>query len=140
VRLLNVDVDDLTMDELLAGFKEGMLLTLHVDMIMKLQHDEEFYELLPEFDVVTCDSQILYFASKVLGTPLRARVSGSDYWPLFCEKFRRTRRSRSSSAAAPRASPRWRCRTPTRGWGGGWWWAWTRRPRTTRRGRARSTR
>jgi len=88
VRLLNVDIDDLTMDELMGSFKEGMLLTLHVDMIMKLQHDQEFYELLPEFDVVTCDSQILYFASKLLGTPLRARVSGSDYWPLFCEKFK----------------------------------------------------
>jgi hypothetical protein len=34
VRLLNVAVDDITMDELLASFREGMLLTLHVDMIM----------------------------------------------------------------------------------------------------------
>ena len=88
VRLLNVDVDDITSDELVETFKEGLLLTLHVDMIMKLQQDREFYEVLPAFDVVTCDSQILYFASKVLGTPLRERVSGSDYFPRFYQRHR----------------------------------------------------
>jgi len=38
-------------------------------MIMKLQSDREFYEILPQFDVVTCDSQILFMAAKLLGTP-----------------------------------------------------------------------
>ena len=77
VRLLNVDIDDVTMQELVATFREGMLLTVHVDMIMKLQKDREFYQILPQFDVVTCDSQILFAAAKLLGTPLRERVSGS---------------------------------------------------------------
>jgi exopolysaccharide biosynthesis WecB/TagA/CpsF family protein len=85
VRLLNVDVDDITMDELVASFREGLLLTLHVDMIMKLQKDREFYDILPQFDVITCDSQILFGASKILGTPVRERVSGSDFFPRFYE-------------------------------------------------------
>jgi N-acetylglucosaminyldiphosphoundecaprenol N-acetyl-beta-D-mannosaminyltransferase len=88
VRLLNVDVDDVTMDELLDGFREGMLLTVHVDMIMKLQRDREFFELVPRFDVVTCDSQILFLAARLLGTPLRERVSGSDFFPLYCDRHR----------------------------------------------------
>jgi exopolysaccharide biosynthesis WecB/TagA/CpsF family protein len=88
VRLLNVDVDDVTMDELLDSFREGLLLTLHVDMLMKLQQDREFYEIVPRFDIVTCDSQILFFAAKLLGTPLRERVSGSDFFPRFCERHR----------------------------------------------------
>lgn len=88
VKLLNVEVDDLTMQELVDGFKEGLLLTLHVDMIMKLQKDREFYELLPQFDVVTCDSQILTVAARLLGTPLRERVSGSDYFPRFYTRFK----------------------------------------------------
>jgi N-acetylglucosaminyldiphosphoundecaprenol N-acetyl-beta-D-mannosaminyltransferase len=88
VRLLNVEVDDITMDELVESFREGLLLTLHVDMIMKLQKDREFYEILPQFDVVTCDSQILTLAAKALGTPLRERVSGSDFFPRFYEKHR----------------------------------------------------
>jgi exopolysaccharide biosynthesis WecB/TagA/CpsF family protein len=83
VRLLNVDVHDVTMDELVTSFRDGLLLTLHVDMIMKLQRDREFYELLPQFDVVTCDSQILFLAARLLGAPLRERVSGSDFFPRF---------------------------------------------------------
>ena len=88
VRLLNVDVDDITMDELVGVFRHGLLLTLHVDMIMKLQRDREFYELLPHFDVVTCDSQVLFAAAKVLGTPIRERVSGSDFFPRFYTRYK----------------------------------------------------
>lgn len=84
VRLLNVDIDNITMDELLDSLHRGVVLTLHVDMIMKLQKDREFYELLPKFDLITCDSQILVAAAKMLGTPVKERVSGSDYFPRFC--------------------------------------------------------
>jgi N-acetylglucosaminyldiphosphoundecaprenol N-acetyl-beta-D-mannosaminyltransferase len=88
VRLLNIDIDDITMQELLATFREGMLLTVHVDMITKLQKDRDFYRILPHFDVVTCDSQILFAAAKLLGTPLRERVSGSDFFPRFYTKHK----------------------------------------------------
>ena len=83
VPLLNVFVHDVTMDEVVHDFTEGMMLTLHLDMIMKLQRDREFYDIFNEFDLITCDSQILYFATKFLGTPVTERVSGSDYFPKF---------------------------------------------------------
>ena len=88
VRLLNVEVDDIGMDELVETFRQGVMLTLHVDMIMKLQKDREFYDLVPKFDVVTCDSQILMTAARLLGTPLKERVSGSDYFPKFYTRYR----------------------------------------------------
>lgn len=88
VRILNVEVDDISMDELVERVREGVILTLHVDMIMKLQKDREFYHLLPEFDVITCDSQVLATAARLLGTPLRERVSGSDYFPKFYMRYR----------------------------------------------------
>ncbi|HUZ33527.1 MAG TPA: WecB/TagA/CpsF family glycosyltransferase [Xanthobacteraceae bacterium] len=88
VRLLNVDVDDTTIDELVETFRQGVMLTLHVDSIMKLQNDREFYRLLPRFDVVTCDSQILIVAARLLGTPLKERVSGSDYFPRFYSRYK----------------------------------------------------
>ncbi len=88
VQLLNAWVDDVTMDELVETFREGLLLTLHTDMLVKLQHDREFHDILPAFDVTTCDSQILFWAAKFLGTPLRARVSGSDFFPRFYMKHR----------------------------------------------------
>lgn len=87
VKLLNVYVHDTTLDELVETFREGLILTLHVDMIMKLQKDREFYESLSQFDVITCDSQILFWAARVLGTPLMERVSGSDFFPRFYSKY-----------------------------------------------------
>lgn len=87
VEMLNAFVHDVTMDDLVETFREGVMLTLHVDMIMKLQQDREFYELLDQFDVVTCDSQIMYFATHWLGTPVRERVSGSDYFPRFYTRY-----------------------------------------------------
>lgn len=83
VPLLNAWVHDVSMDDVVEHFTEGTMLTLHVDMIMKLQQDRDFYNTLDQFDVITCDSQIMYFATKWLGTPVQERVSGSDYFPKF---------------------------------------------------------
>jgi N-acetylglucosaminyldiphosphoundecaprenol N-acetyl-beta-D-mannosaminyltransferase len=87
VPMLNAFVHDISIDVLVENFREGVMLTLHVDMIMKLQTDREFYNLLNEFDVVTCDSQIMYFSTKWLGTPVQERVSGSDYFPKFYHRY-----------------------------------------------------
>jgi len=81
--LLNVHVHDVTMQEVLERFDEGLMLTLHSDMLIKLQHDREFYEAFKAFDLITCDSQILAWVLKLMGKPVRERVSGSDYFPKF---------------------------------------------------------
>ena len=86
-RLLNAEIDRITMDELLAR-REGTVLTLHVDMLGKLQRDREFYDLLQRFDVVTCDSQIMYFAARIMRRGIPERVSGSDYFPEFYSRYR----------------------------------------------------
>jgi len=88
VKLLNVEVDNTTMDEILDSFRDGLLLTVHVDMIMKLQKDPDFYGILHHFDVVTCDSQILFAAARLMGTPLKERVSGSDFFPRYYMKHK----------------------------------------------------
>ncbi len=83
VDLLNVYVHDVTMTDLVSNFTSGTILTLHTDMVVKLQQDREFLDVFKAFDVITCDSQILYFALRLMGTPVRERVSGSDYFPKF---------------------------------------------------------
>lgn len=88
IAILNAYVHDVTMDEVVNDMEEGLLLTLHVDMIMKLQQDRDFYDIFNKFDVITCDSQIMYFALKFLGTPVPERVSGSDYFPKFYMRHR----------------------------------------------------
>jgi len=88
VPMLNAYVHDLSMDELVASLDRGLLLTLHVDSIMKMQTDREFREVMDQFDVVTCDSQIMYFGTKFLGTPVKERVSGSDFFPKYYARHR----------------------------------------------------
>jgi len=88
IRLLNVVIDNITMDELLERFQEGTLLTVHSDILMKLQKDRDFYELSHRFDYVTCDSQILAFATRFLGSPVPHRISGSDFLPAFYQLHR----------------------------------------------------
>ena len=88
IQLLNVAIDNITMDELLERFQEGTILTVHSDMLVKLQKDREFYELLHRFDYVVCDSQVLAFATRFLGTPVRKRISGSDFFPRFYQLHR----------------------------------------------------
>jgi len=88
VRLLNVEISDISMAEVLEK-RAGTFLTLHTNMLGKLQKDRSFYELLPQFDFVTCDSQVLCLAAKwILRMPVPERVSGSDYFSKFCERYR----------------------------------------------------
>ena len=88
IQLLNVNIDNINIDELLEKFQEGAILTVHSDMLMKLQKDREFYELSHRFDYVTCDSQILTFATRFLGSPVPHRISGSDFLPRFYQFHR----------------------------------------------------
>src|SRR5262249_23648154 len=46
------------------------------------------YEQSIACDFITCDSQILTFATRFLGTPLKQRLSGSDLLPRFYDHHR----------------------------------------------------
>jgi exopolysaccharide biosynthesis WecB/TagA/CpsF family protein len=83
---LNVDIDNITMEDLLQ-LRRGTFITVHTDMMRLFHTNREFHALLDEYDLVTCDSQILVYAAKVLGTPFKERVSGSDYLPRFYTKY-----------------------------------------------------
>jgi N-acetylglucosaminyldiphosphoundecaprenol N-acetyl-beta-D-mannosaminyltransferase len=88
VHILNTWVDNLSMSELLGQLESGVVFTPNVDHIIKLQRDEEFSKIYDFAHYRVCDSQILMYASKFLGFPLKEKVSGSDLFPAFC-KFHR---------------------------------------------------
>lgn len=88
IPVLNAFVHEITMDELVEEFEAGVILTLHVDMVMKMQRDRDFHALLERVDVVTCDSQIMAFCTRFLGDPVPERVSGSDFFGRFVEHHR----------------------------------------------------
>jgi N-acetylglucosaminyldiphosphoundecaprenol N-acetyl-beta-D-mannosaminyltransferase len=55
---------------------------------MQLQRDREFLQIYDQADYRLCDSQVLLYASRFLGTPLKQKISGSDFFPAFCNFHR----------------------------------------------------
>ena len=85
VKILNVLIDNLSATELLEKLESGVVVTPNIDHMMKLQSDSDFVKVYEAADYRVCDSQLLYYASKFLGTPIKERISGSDLFPAFYE-------------------------------------------------------
>lgn len=89
VNILNLSIDNLSKVELLDKLESGgVVFTPNVDHLIKLQKDQEFYKA---YDIATykvCDSQIVMYASKFLGTPLKEKISGSDLFPAFYNHYK----------------------------------------------------
>ena len=84
VNLLNIEFDNLSLRQLLKELKSGVVFTPNVDHLMKLQCDWEFFQAYELADYKLCDSKILIYASHFLGTPIKEKISGSDFFPAFC--------------------------------------------------------
>ncbi len=85
VDLLGMDFDNFSKQELLFNLKKGVIFTPNVDHLMKLRRDPDFVSVYQKADFKVCDSQVLMYASKFLGKPLKAKLSGADLFPWFCE-------------------------------------------------------
>jgi len=85
INILNLAIDNLSMLELLEQLHSGVVLTPNVDHLMKLQKDPDFLKIYALADYKVCDSQVLMYASRFLGTPFKEKVSGSDFFPRFCD-------------------------------------------------------
>jgi N-acetylglucosaminyldiphosphoundecaprenol N-acetyl-beta-D-mannosaminyltransferase len=85
IRVLNVSIDNLSQNELLQQLEKhgGVVFTPNVDHMVKLQKDPEFYQVYQHSNYIICDSKILCFTSKLLGQPIREKISGSDFFPAF---------------------------------------------------------
>ncbi|NJK40869.1 MAG: WecB/TagA/CpsF family glycosyltransferase [Acaryochloridaceae cyanobacterium SU_2_1] len=83
VEILGVAIDNLTQAELLHDLTSGIIFTPNVDHLMNLRHDSDFHQAYDIADYKICDSQILYFSSHILGSPLQEKISGSDLFPAF---------------------------------------------------------
>jgi N-acetylglucosaminyldiphosphoundecaprenol N-acetyl-beta-D-mannosaminyltransferase len=89
VDLLNIAIDNISTVELLKKLKEGgVVFTPNVDHLIKLQKDENFYQVYNSATYKVCDSQILMYASKFLNTPIQEKISGSDLLPAFYQYYK----------------------------------------------------
>jgi len=87
-KILNIDIFSLTSAELLEYLQFGMLVTINVDILIRLQHDAEFYNLVKRAEWVVCDSRILCLAARFLGTPFKDVIPGSSFFPLYYNHHR----------------------------------------------------
>ncbi|MDP8962460.1 MAG: WecB/TagA/CpsF family glycosyltransferase, partial [Cyanobacteriota bacterium] len=85
VKILNISIDNLSESELLKKLNSGSVFTPNVDHLMKLQDDAEFLKAYDCANYKLCDSKILFYISRILGTPLKEKISGSDLFPAFYE-------------------------------------------------------
>ncbi|MGB7248503.1 MAG: WecB/TagA/CpsF family glycosyltransferase, partial [Phormidesmis sp.] len=85
IDILGMDFDNLSKQELLSKLRKGVIFTPNVDHLMKLRRDPDFVSVYQQADFKVCDSQVLMYASRFLGKPLKAKLSGSDLLPWFCE-------------------------------------------------------
>lgn len=91
VDICNVIIDNVTIKDVLiridAVINAGIsvyFVTPNVDHIVKLQKDRLFAEVYKGADLVLADGMPLLWISRLLNTPLKQKISGSDLFPLVC--------------------------------------------------------
>lgn len=82
-KILNIEIDNLSMSECLQRLTQGVIFTPNVDHLIQLQKDRAFFHIYQEADLKVCDSKIIQWASIFLGMPIREKISGSDFFPAF---------------------------------------------------------
>lgn len=85
VNVLNIQIDNISTIELLQRMDSGTLFTPNVDHLVKLQTDREFLKAYNAAEYKTCDSKILVYVCKFLGITITEKISGSDFFPVFCD-------------------------------------------------------
>jgi exopolysaccharide biosynthesis WecB/TagA/CpsF family protein len=91
IDLFGITIDNVTMAgavnrvrALLAGAGRHIVVTPNVDHIVRLSRDEEFRGAYGRASLVVADGMPIVWASRLLGRPLKERVTGSDMVPLVC--------------------------------------------------------
>lgn len=88
VKILNLEIDNISKSELLKRLDSGVIFTPNVDHLVKLQKDHEFMKAYRIADYRLCDSKVVYYASRFLGSPIQEKISGSDLFPAFYDYHR----------------------------------------------------
>lgn len=87
-RILNVEINSISKTDLLINLRNGILFTPNVDHLIKLQKDPEFYRVYQNANWIVCDSKIVAWGLKFLGSPIKEVIPGSSFFPVFCDYHR----------------------------------------------------
>ncbi len=75
----------LEIERIIDKGEKTYVVTPNLDHIVKLETDPEFVHCYEHAGLVLADGNPLVWASKLLGTPLKALVTGSDLFPALCQ-------------------------------------------------------
>ena len=87
IEILNTYIDNLSLEEALQKVDSGIVVTPNIHHLVQLQNDSQLQDAYSKASFRLCDSQIIYFILKILGEPIKAKLSGSDLFPRFIEKY-----------------------------------------------------
>lgn len=92
MRLMNTEIDNLTMDETLDAIdsliKEdncSYVVTPNVDHIVQLEKDEELKRVYENASLILTDGKPLIWISNWYKTPIKEKISGSDLFLRVCD-------------------------------------------------------
>ena len=83
IKILNVEFDNLTKDEVLRTYKSGLLCTPNVDVMVNHQRNRELHEAYRKTTLVLCDSRVLGLCSKLLPVSFKEVIPGSSFFGDF---------------------------------------------------------
>lgn len=93
VSLFGLTIDQLTMhetvdriDQLIASGGVHQHVAINVSKVVQAEHDPSLRAVIEACDVVNADGQPIIWAARLLGVPLRERVTGIDLMALLIER------------------------------------------------------
>lgn len=89
VNFNNYDFHDLLdyIDASIQQRRQSYILTCNVDHLIKLRKDSEFQQVYSKAGAIVADGMPIIWASRLLGRPLKQKVSGSDLFSRLGSAF-----------------------------------------------------
>jgi N-acetylglucosaminyldiphosphoundecaprenol N-acetyl-beta-D-mannosaminyltransferase len=88
---VGVEIDNLSLQEvkhkiieMINTGEKGYIVTPNASHVVLLQKDKEFKKAYENASLVLADGMPIIWVSRILGQPLKEKISGSDIFPLLC--------------------------------------------------------
>lgn len=93
MKFMNTHIDNVTLaealdeiDKLIAAKSDAFVVTPNVDHIVQIEKGGVLAEVYDQADLILCDGKPLVWISRLYGTPIKEKISGSDLFPELCKR------------------------------------------------------
>lgn len=92
IQFLNVSFDNLSMDEavvcadaLICENRSAFIATPNIDHMVLLENNPALRDAYAAVNLILTDGMPIIWFSKLFGTPIKEKISGSDFFPRLCK-------------------------------------------------------